>query len=71
MSDKEFRTSKKGILQTRTIGTKKWRNICSKEGCNKLARDGFDRCKACGGGLRCSTIGCKTAAVDGYDRCKA
>ena len=28
MSDKEFRTTKSGVLQTRTIGPKRWKNVC-------------------------------------------
>ena len=43
---KEYRISKRGIRQVRTIGTKTWRKRCTVEGCTKGAQSKTDKCKA-------------------------
>ena len=42
---------------------------CSKPGCKKPARSGWDRCTKHGGGKQCSKPGCKTPARSDSDRC--
>ena len=52
--EKEYRISKRGIRQVRTIGTKRWFKRCSVDGCTKGALGKTDTCAAHGGGKRCS-----------------
>jgi hypothetical protein len=44
--EKEYRISKRGIRQVRTIGTKTWLKRCNIEDCNKKAQSKSDKCKA-------------------------
>ncbi|MCP3684702.1 MAG: hypothetical protein GY861_18700, partial [bacterium] len=48
--EKEYRISKRGIRQVRTIGTKRWLKRCSVDGCTKSALGKTDTCAAHGGG---------------------
>ena len=41
---KEFRISPTGTLQVRNIGTNKWSNRCTEEGCKKAAQGKSDKC---------------------------
>ena len=61
--EKEYRISKKGIRQVRTIGTKKWYKRCSVDKCNKSAVGKSDKCIAHGGGQRCPNC------IDWIDGC--
>ena len=69
--EKEYRISKRGIRQVRTIGAKRWFKRCSVYACTKVARGKTDKCKAHGGGKRCIVDGCTKSAVGKTNKCAA